>query len=47
MGLAVIDNIYINGQIITSGPSGKDKDKKDKDKKDKGDDHDGDDGDDD
>jgi len=35
VGLAVIDNIYINGQIITSGPSGKDK--ADKDKKDKGD----------
>jgi len=39
VGLAVIDNIYINGRIITSGPSGRDKgnDKKDKDK---GDDND-------
>jgi hypothetical protein len=47
IGLAVIDNIDVGGKLITSGPSGKDKDKKDKDKKDKGDDHDGDDGDDD
>lgn len=47
VGLAVIDNIYINGQIITSGPSGKDKDKKDKDKKDKGDGDDDDQGEDD
>lgn len=46
VGLAVIDNIYINGQIITSGPSGKDKDKKDKDK-DKGDGDDDDQGEDD
>jgi len=44
IGLAVIDNIYINGQIITSGPAsaggnkGKDKDK-DKDKE-NGDDND-------
>jgi len=34
VGLAVIDNIYINGHIITSGPAGtnggKNKDKKDK-----------------
>ena len=47
VGLAVIDNIYINGQIITSGPSGKDKDKEDKDKKDKGDGDDDDQGEDD
>ena len=47
VGLAVIDNIYINGQIITSGPSGKDNDKKDKDKKDKGDGDDDDQGEDD
>jgi hypothetical protein len=46
VGLAVIDNIFINGQIITSGPSGKDKDKKDKDK-DKGDGDDDDQGEDD
>lgn len=46
MGLAVIDNIFINGQIITTGPSGKDKDKKDKDK-DKGDGDDDDQGEDD
>jgi hypothetical protein len=45
VGLAVIDNIYINGQLITSGPSGKDK--KDKDKKDKGDGDDDDQGEDD
>ena len=43
VGLAVIDNIYINGQIITSGPAsaggnkGKDKNK---DKQDNGDDND-------
>ena len=43
VGLAVIDNIYINGQIITSGPAsaGGDKGKdKDKDKHDNGDDND-------
>ena len=47
IGLAVIDNIYVNGQIITSGPSGKDndkgKDKKDKDNGDNDDDEDEDD----
>lgn len=51
VGLAVVDNIYINGQIITSGPSSKDKnqdnkghgDNKDNDNKDNGDDDQGDD----
>jgi hypothetical protein len=41
VGLAVIDNIFINGQIITSGP--RDKDKKDKDNKGHGDKDNGDD----
>ena len=39
VGLAVIDNIFINGQIITSGPSGKDR----KDNRGHGDKHNGDD----
>ena len=41
VGLAVIDNIFINGQIITSGPRGKDR--KDKDNKGHGDKDNGDD----
>lgn len=42
VGLAVIDNIYINGQIITTGPSGKDKNKDNKgNNKDNGDDDQG------
>lgn len=46
VGLAVIDNIWINGKLITSGPSGKDKAKKGKDAN-KGDGDDNDQGDDD
>jgi hypothetical protein len=41
VGLAVIDNIYINGHVITSGPRTGDKGKDKKDKKDKGDDDQG------
>jgi len=43
VGLAVIDNIDINGQLITDGRKDKDKDKKDKDNGDDDDDEDEDD----